>query len=335
MNEELQSHLRFFENMDKVNRAIQGSNDLEAAMNDVLDTVISIFDCDRAFLCYPCDPEAESWHAPMERTRQAYPGAFALGGLVMPMDEQMAGQMRIALNSDDPVTFGSGNHQALPGMMSERFGFESGMAVAVYPKGDRVWLFEIHQCSCARVWTADEKKLLREIGRRLTDGLTSLLAYRDIQEREQKFRTLAESLPDNIARYDLRARLIYMNHRLELTFGVRAHEWLGKTPKEIYPSGEFDDYQAKIEAVISTGTRDEMELIMPDWIDGLRYYHVRFVAERGPNGKIIGALAMACNVSKKRQLELDLIRSEREFRTLAENSPDIIVRYDRDCRRTY
>ncbi len=32
---------------------------------------------------------------------------------------------------------------------------------------------------------------------------------------------------------------------------------------------------------------------------------------------------------------MELIRREREFRTLAENSPDVIVRYDRDCRRTY
>ena len=108
MEAEVQNHLRFFESMDRVNRAIQGSNDLEAAMNNVLDTVLSIFDCDRAFLIDPCDPEADSWSVPFERTRPEYPGALALG-LVMPMDADIATTFRILLDSDGPVTYGPGN----------------------------------------------------------------------------------------------------------------------------------------------------------------------------------------------------------------------------------
>ncbi|MGZ4999043.1 MAG: PAS domain S-box protein [Methylomonas sp.] len=53
MEAEAQSHLRFLENMDRINRAIQESSDLETVMNNVLDTIIAIFDCGRAFLVYP------------------------------------------------------------------------------------------------------------------------------------------------------------------------------------------------------------------------------------------------------------------------------------------
>src|SRR4030095_3995643 len=59
--EEHQAHLWFLESMDQVNRAIQGTNDLEKMMSDVLDAMLSIFNCDRAWLVYPCDPEALSW----------------------------------------------------------------------------------------------------------------------------------------------------------------------------------------------------------------------------------------------------------------------------------
>ena len=45
--EEHQTHLWFLESMDQVNRAIQGTNDLEQMMSDVLDAVLSIFNCDR------------------------------------------------------------------------------------------------------------------------------------------------------------------------------------------------------------------------------------------------------------------------------------------------
>ncbi len=68
------TNLLFFESMDRVNRAIQGTNDLEKMMRDVLDAVLSIFDCDRAWLFYPCDPDEPSFRVPMEITKPEYPG---------------------------------------------------------------------------------------------------------------------------------------------------------------------------------------------------------------------------------------------------------------------
>ena len=41
--EERQAHLWFLESMDQVNRAMQGTNDLEQMMSDVLDAVLAIF----------------------------------------------------------------------------------------------------------------------------------------------------------------------------------------------------------------------------------------------------------------------------------------------------
>ncbi|MGA2403161.1 MAG: PAS domain S-box protein, partial [Syntrophobacteraceae bacterium] len=126
--EERLANLRFLESMDRINRAIQGTNDLEQMMSDVLDTVLSIFDCDRAFLLYPCDPEAESWTSPMERTTPEYPGVLALG-LEMPMDPDVAETLRLLLASDGPVQFGPGTPYPLPEEVSERFGFKCFMSI--------------------------------------------------------------------------------------------------------------------------------------------------------------------------------------------------------------
>jgi len=329
-----QSHLRFFESLDRVNRAIQGASDLNKMMSDVLDVALDIFDCDRAYLLYPCDPEAESWQVPMERTRPEHRGLSALGR-TMPMDEGIAAKFRLILGNDGPVQLNQGTGHPLLASLSERFGIKSFLSMAVYPMMDKPWIFGIHQCDYARIWTTDEEKLLQEIGRRLADGLTSQLSYRDVKEREQKFRTLAENSPDNIARYDRQARLIYMNPRLEQTLRISVQEALGKTPKEKKPDGELDEYQAKLKAVIRTGRNDDLELIVPDNAGGLLYYHIHFVADRGSDGEIIGALAMGRNYTKKRLMELELVRREREYRTLVENTPNIVIRYDRDYRRTY
>src|SRR6202022_3697291 len=53
---ERQVQLWFLESMEKVNQAIHGANDLEQMASDVLEAVLSIFACDRAWLVYPCDP---------------------------------------------------------------------------------------------------------------------------------------------------------------------------------------------------------------------------------------------------------------------------------------
>ena len=53
MEEERTQNFRYFESMDKVNRAIQAATDLEGMLSDVLDVVLDVFDCDRAFLLYP------------------------------------------------------------------------------------------------------------------------------------------------------------------------------------------------------------------------------------------------------------------------------------------
>ena len=58
---ERQAHVWFLESMDRINRAMQGTNDLERMMSDVLDAVLERLACDRAWLLYPCDPDAPSW----------------------------------------------------------------------------------------------------------------------------------------------------------------------------------------------------------------------------------------------------------------------------------
>jgi PAS domain S-box-containing protein len=180
-----QSHVWFLESMDKVNRAIQGTNDLEQMMRDVLGAVLSIFACDRAWLVYPCDPQAPSWRPVMEHTRPEYPGLFALA-IDLPMDAEVVKVFEIARASSGAVQFGSEAGAPLPRQFGERFGIRSMIAIAIHPKVDKPYLFGLHQCAYARTWTAREERLFQEIGRRLGDSLTGSLMLRNLQQSESK-----------------------------------------------------------------------------------------------------------------------------------------------------
>ena len=183
--EERRAHLWFLESMDQVNRSIQGTNDLEQMMSDVLDAVLSIFNCDRAWLVYPCDPEAASWKVPMEHTRPEFPGAFALG-LDLPLDPEIAKVFQTVRASSTPVRFGPASEHPLPVEVAKRFSIQSIIAMAIYPKRDKPYMLGLHQCSYPRAWTPQEERLFQEIGRRLEDALTSLLMFRNLGESEHK-----------------------------------------------------------------------------------------------------------------------------------------------------
>jgi signal transduction histidine kinase len=190
---EQQAQMRSLESLDRIDRAIQGSSDLDDMMGDVLDIVLPTFGCDRAWLVYPCDPDVFRPGEPdvshqrvrVERTRPEYPGA-ADAATGIPNDLEVAGVARLALSSSGPVRFDPEADHEVPTQLTERFGVKSMIAMAVYPKVDRPYLFGLHQCSYRRVWTPQEEGLFHEIGRRLSDALHTVLMFRNLRESERK-----------------------------------------------------------------------------------------------------------------------------------------------------
>jgi PAS domain S-box-containing protein len=51
--------------------------------------------------------------------------------------------------------------------------------------------------------------------------------------------------------------------------------------------------------------------------------------------QIVAAVAVFQDISDRKQLEVELQRREQQFKTLADNAPDIIARFDRDYRHVY
>ncbi len=188
------AHLRLLEAMDQINRVVRGTNELEQMMQDVLDAVLTIFDCDRAWLVHPCDPAATTFRVPMERCRPEFAGTSAVG-LEVPVAPEIAQLLRTLCFFDGPVRFGPGAEHPLPPGMAKRFNIQSQMAMAIYPKTGGAYAFGLHQCSYARVWAEEAAQLFQEVGRRIGDALTGLLAYRELRESEQRFRLVFENSP--------------------------------------------------------------------------------------------------------------------------------------------
>jgi PAS domain S-box-containing protein len=311
-----QESLHFFESMDRVNKAIQGTNDLEQMMRDVLKTVLSIFDCDRTWLFYPCDPDAPTFRVPMEISRPEYPGAGILN-VDVPMPPDMTQNLRDALESAEPVTYTAGTEKPINKLSAEQFGVKSMMLTALYPKSGKPWAFGLHQCAYPRVWSQEEVQLFQGIGRRLADGLSSLLSYRDLQASEQAFRMLAENSPDVIVRYDRECRRIYVNPEFERVNHLTAQQVLGKTPAELStelkPKAEV--FTEELMAAMASGTISKIDLTWDK--DGKQVcWFVRVVPEFDADGKAVSALTIWSDITERKRAEENLQEQEKFSQSL-------------------
>jgi PAS domain S-box-containing protein len=301
------THLRFLESMDRINRAIQGADDLEQMMRDVLNEVLSIFDCDRTYLLYPCDPDSDTWQVPMQATRPEYPGVLP-ENVIVPMDESIRAPQRIVRASDGPVTFMPGGEHPLSATITERYGIRSVLTMAIYPKTGKPWQFGIHQCAYARIWTQEEIRLMNEIGRRFSDGLGSLLAYRKVQAQEREFRSLAESSPGMLGsflwRTDGSICMPYASPNSWNLFGVHPEDLVDNaTP--ILARSHPDDARHIIESIgesarTMTPWQEEYRILHPT--RGERWMEGHANPEPHPSGGVI-LYGYLHDITERKQIE--------------------------------
>lgn len=143
-------------------------------------------------------------------------------------------------------------------------------------------------------------------------------AAESLAEQERKFRSLAEHVPDNIARWDLEGRMLYVNKELESTLGRRAEELIGKTPNENFPDGRFRQLQETVLRVGATGESAELAQTVPGPEGEPRYHLIRFVVEPGSDGRPAGVLAVGRDVTEQKRVEEELHLAASVFHSSAE-----------------
>lgn len=322
------ANLRFFESMDRINRAIQGTNDLERMMSDVLDVVLPVFDCDRAFLLYPCDPEAASWTVPMERTKPECPGALALG-LEMPMDAEVARVLQAVLDSEGPVKCGPETDHPVPPSTAERFDVQCLMSMALYPRGEKPWQFGILQCSYPRVWTNEEERLFQEIGRRLEDGLSVLLAHRNLGESEERFRTIFEQGPlgMSILRPDLER--VAINAKLIEMFGYTEEELRKLTFLDLTHPDDFELTREHLDKLLKKEIPSyQIEKRYIKKGGEIIWVRVRLSAVGDAQGELLYLVSMIEDITEHKRAQEALRRANEDWEQTFNAIPDMVMVLD-------
>lgn len=164
-----------------------------------------------------------------------------------------------------------------------------------------------------------------------------------LQERlelEQRLSRLAENIPGFVYTFkqwpDGHFSFPFASNGIRDIFGLRPEDVTedAETLRNFYHP---DDRRRVVDAVDESARRmsplfAEIRVLNPD--KGEIWLELRSLPERDPDGGIVWHGIMI-DITERMRAKTQLRKREHEFRALAENSPDPIVRYDRSARVVY
>jgi PAS domain S-box-containing protein len=267
--EERLAHARHLEVLDRTNRAIQAASEVGELLREVLDCVLEACGGDRAWLAART-PNA-GWSLRALRGRE--PGPADLEAWASVFAEAGAAGRAVR----------AGN--ALVTTLAPRVGGPWALVVEAPGPDPTV------------------EPTFLEIGRRLGEGLSLLLAFRDLRRNESRLRTLVQSIPDLVWLKDRTGAYIGCNPPFERMLGRSEAEIIGQRDEDLLPPELAAMFQARdFEAV---GARESR--ITEEWIDvastGRRgLFETIRTPMWGPAGTLAGVLGISRDITARKEI---------------------------------
>jgi PAS domain S-box-containing protein len=202
----------------------------------------------------------------------------------------------------------------------------------------------IRTCACADGSTTDIE--IRQMSSSAPDDTEiSLIVLRDLDAQALLNATLkrsalplrlaADALPVLVLQGDSNYRIIDLNHACAERLGVSAPSAIGSGLPDLFGPEAFASLRQHIDAALNgQAQQHEIRLRLPH-DDDYRNMQIACLPEQAEDGQAAGFVLLLNDVTQLRQTEEQLRRREREFKTLVENSTDVISRIDRNMRHLY
>ncbi len=147
---------------------------------------------------------------------------------------------------------------------------------------------------------------------------------KEIRSSEEKYRTLAENLPDYIFRYDNELRHLYASPNVVSLSGREADDYTGKTHAELgYDEKESSFWGLKIREVFDTGEMREEKFYYQS-SDRLRFLNRRLLPEFNDKGSVKSVIGITRDLTDWKEMEERLERELSFQSAVAEVSESLL-----------
>ena len=287
MPPDIEIRLRHLDVLDRITQISIVSNNMQDVLRGVLDLVLEVFNADRAWFLYPCDPDAPTWSVPMERTRAEWPGLF-VQGVDMPMDSNMSEVFGELLRANGAIQYGPDTDHPVPPLVALRFSVKSQLMISLHPKIGKNWVFGLHHCTSAVKHDESELQLFTSIAFRIADILSGLLSIQQLRESEIRIQDQADIAVQKSERHLREAQSIahigswdYDLKTGQLDWSDELYRIYGVSPETFTPNTEnlinliHPEDQSTVQAWISacsSGQKPKVLEFRCVWPDGTIHY---------------------------------------------------------------
>ncbi len=203
-------------------------------------------------------------------------------------------------------------------------------AVAAVPLSDAG---EVIACVNLGSHTRDEIPLL---ARQWIEGITMqfggviarIKAQQELAHRTRELESLANHVPDVIFRLDARLCYVFVNERMVETTGVDAADMVGQPCVMMGLSKEWSKACAEACLGLLAEAAPAEAQFDTEIAESGCCYQTNLVPEVNPEGRLVGILGTARNVTDRRQREDELRITAAHYSQLVENCPDAILVHD-------
>jgi diguanylate cyclase (GGDEF)-like protein/PAS domain S-box-containing protein len=157
-----------------------------------------------------------------------------------------------------------------------------------------------------------------------------------LQQLTEQYNRLVNDTTDIIIAFDRAGFFTFVNQRFVDVFGMTLEQARSARITDLIHPDDRSRVRERIAARLrgeSVPSHNEFRVLTPAGRELIVESNATPVI--GDDGVYIGGQAILRDITERRAVDEELRRREQEFRALAENSPDIIIRFDREQRHVY
>jgi PAS domain S-box-containing protein len=175
-----------------------------------------------------------------------------------------------------------------------------------------------------RYWEAshtpalDEKGNIEFLVQHTSDVTERELAKRALTESEEKFRFMAEAMPQLIFTTDAAGKLTYLNKRWESYTNIPIEELLKDGWQHVIYPDDMPAVAAKWEESFKNGTDMQVELRKRDKEDTYRWHLCRTLPMKDEEGNILMWVGSSTDIHDTRKMVQELLEANEQMATLSD-----------------